>query len=713
MELKLDGRLLAGDDLLDGDLRDFRVVTRAGGQFLYAATGQHGGLAAWRLDEAGGVAHLASTTYFTVSGLGVGRFETAVLDGSAKLFLNGIGSGDLVSYGLNGDGSLSPPRALDLPGTDARSPGALATLSLVDGRTALYMADTATGTLRASVSDGAGHVTADVARTGGDSGSWRVEGTVALTTAHAGTRDFLLAADAGTQGVRSYRINTTSGALTAADSLGAADGIGIDTPTAMETVRANGATWVILAAAGTGSLSVMRLGADGGLQLADHVLDTLDTRFAGVTALKAVQANGHVFVIAGGADDGLSLFALLPSGQLVHMQSLANAGGLGLDNVSAIEAAVLGDTLQVYVSSGTDPGISQFSLAIGGLGDVVGTGGSAAGAPMTGTAAADLILGAGTSVTMQGQAGDDILVSGQNGAILTGGDGADIFVLSPSDRPLQITDFQPGIDRVDMSAFPMLHGVAQLSLHERADGLKIDHLMGTDILILSADGGPLTADQIWPGGGFGGPDRVPAPTGPLRSVIHGTGAADHLDGTLGRDVIRGFGGADRMRGGDGTDRLFGGKGADKLYGGAGGDRLSGRGGADTLTGGHEADNESGGAGDDHLVGGPGADTLAGGKGSDLLMGGAGKDHLSGGPGKDVLTGGGGADLFIFSGGGTDRITDFSPGLDHVRLDLPGLTFADLDFLATDSGTRMIAGVHTVVFDGLAPNMLTADDFLFG
>ncbi|MCC7282742.1 MAG: hypothetical protein IT556_10190, partial [Acetobacteraceae bacterium] len=49
-----------------------------------------------------------------------------------------------------------------------------------------------------------------------------------------------------------------------------------------------------------------------------------------------------------------------------------------------------------------------------------------------------------------------------------------------------------------------------------------------------------------------------------------------------------------------------------------------------------------------------------------LTGGAGNDILRGGAGNDVLTGGAGADTFIFArGDGTDRITDFASGVDHI------------------------------------------------
>ncbi|MBO9559561.1 MAG: tandem-95 repeat protein [Caulobacter sp.] len=77
----------------------------------------------------------------------------------------------------------------------------------------------------------------------------------------------------------------------------------------------------------------------------------------------------------------------------------------------------------------------------------------------------------------------------------------------------------------------------------------------------------------------------------------------------------------------------------------------------TYTGGLLNDVINGGGGSDHLIGG---------LGNDRLNGGTGRDTLEGGLGNDTLTGGASADDFVFTlGSGTDHITDFNPGEDHI------------------------------------------------
>jgi Ca2+-binding RTX toxin-like protein len=88
--------------------------------------------------------------------------------------------------------------------------------------------------------------------------------------------------------------------------------------------------------------------------------------------------------------------------------------------------------------------------------------------------------------------------------------------------------------------------------------------------------------------------------------------------------------------------------------------LSGLGGNDTLLG---------SAKDDTLLGGDGNDSLEGGQGVNTLDGGTGDDTLYGGRfGDSSETGGAGADHFALDFGGTARVTDFSSGVDKIRLD---------------------------------------------
>lgn len=93
-------------------------------------------------------------------------------------------------------------------------------------------------------------------------------------------------------------------------------------------------------------------------------------------------------------------------------------------------------------------------------------------------------------------------------------------------------------------------------------------------------------------------------------------------------------------------------------------------GNDTIIGNWVANDISGGAGNDSLIGNAALDTLRGGLGNDYLVGGAGTDFLIGGPNNDSFVFVGGID-----GGGVDRILDFSPAYDTIRLD--DATFAGI------------------------------------
>lgn len=642
MTLTFTARLAAGDLLLDTDLRGLDIVETGQGPVLHARA--WGGLTAWSLRD-GATATLENSLYQGFSAPGMGGIAAVTLGGQSQLVFEGAGR--MLRAPLDATGLPGTATTFDLPGQGVAT---LATQALKQGAV-LYCVDT-TGALGGWHTDTGGQIT-DAVTTRGRDAAYLLDSAAELEIARAGGSAYLLAADAG--GVTSYR-SRPGGDLDPADHLGPGDGLGIARPTALEVVQAFGRSWAILAAAGSGSLSVMRLDPGGGLSPADHLVDTLATRFGGVTALKVVKAGGRVLVLAGGADDGLSLFTLVPGGRLVHLETLAHDSGLGLENITAIEAAQLDDVLQVFVASGTQGGITQFALPLDGLGH--------------------------------------IRIAGRHGDPLSGHDGADVFVLKPAVQSLEITGFQPGLDRIDTGLFPMLRSPAQLHLHETDTGavLKIGDSV---IRIFSAEGSPLDAADLWPDG-FAGPDRVPVPDAPLLRWTQGTARGDRLVGHRGGDLIEGGGGADILRGRAGADQLHGQRGADHLFGG---------GGSDLLTGGLKGDRLAGRAGPDRLLGN---------RGEDRLIGGTGADRLDGGRGDDRLAGGGGADTFRFGARhGRDTITDFTPGTDHLRLTLPGLDFGDLTLRAAGEDTVIRTGAGRILLEDISPADLGPDDILFG
>ncbi|OED47237.1 hypothetical protein AB838_16590 [Rhodobacteraceae bacterium (ex Bugula neritina AB1)] len=745
MALAFTGRFASEDLIFGTDLRDLEIAVQDGQATLYGVTGMNGGLSRWQLDSTGGLAQLQSQQLHGQASIRTGNFQLAEVGGWLRLVQEQSGQGALTSYQLRGDGSLSGQSHQALAGAGPEGLGAVAVLQLDGGKSGFYGAGQEDGRLQGWRLDATGRVETQTGRAGDDR-AYVLEDAVALAAVQGAGGAVLLAADA--QGLRSYQADAASGALALAGVCGLEQGLTAGGFTALETAEAGGRNWALLGAAGSSSISVMEVLGTGALRFAGQVNDTQATRFGGLTALEVVELDGHVLVLAAGHDGGLSLFRLAPDGQLIHLQALVQQDGYGLQNVTALEAAAVGGYLQVFATSGTVGGISQFVLPLADLG-VVRTA-AAADAQLTGSAADDLLQGGAGAVDLYGRGGDDVLVSGQGGGRLSGGSGADIFVIDPASEQVTVRDFTPGQDQLDLSGFDGLYSPTQLTVQETGTGLVLQ-VAETALTVNSGGGGTLTLADLFgpalqfsapdrldlgvtlPGGGFwgdrgddqltgtGGDDELRGLDGQDqlagqagRDTLYGGAGADQLLGGSGNDQLKGNSGNDSLSGDGGQDLLLGGQGADRLAGGLGGDRLKGGADRDLLTGQGGNDRLKGGAGADRLNGGSGADTLAGGKGADHLHGQAGTDRLNGGRDHDHLSGGSGADVFVFAlSHGRDTIADFDPGSDRISLLRASADgFQDLDISRLEDGTLIGTGSGWIVLEDVLPRHLGADDFLF-
>ncbi|UWQ39553.1 hypothetical protein K3552_19780 (plasmid) [Leisingera aquaemixtae] len=763
MALAFTGRFGTEDLIFGTGLRDLEIAVQDGQATLYAVTGLNGGISRWQLSGDGSLPQLAGQQLHGAVSLRTGPVQLAEAGGAVRLVQGQTSGGDLTYYELQDGGSLGGQQRDALAGADAGGFGAVALLELAGGRSAFYAVGAASGALQGWQLDAAGTVQGQTAAAGG-SGALQLDPAALLATVQTAGGPVLLAADA--QGLHSCRADAATGALTPADDLGAAQGLSVSGITALESFEAFGKSWALIGAAGSSSLTLVQVATDGDLRFEAQLMDTAMTRFGGVAALEVVEAEGHLLVLAAGNDGGLGLFTLAPGAGLIHLQSLEHMPGLGLQNVTALEAAVAGGELQVFAASGAAGGISQFTLPLADLGEVRLA--AAGAARLDGSAGNDVLDGGGSGADLFGGAGDDVLVAGARGGDLDGGSGADVFVINPAAEAVTVRGFTPGEDRLDLSLFEGLYSAAQLDSRARSFGIEIE-AGETRILLVQEGGGALALEDVFgPSLQFAFPDRqapgVTLPGGGFyggrgSDRISGTGGSDLLDGLAGGDVLAGGGGTDTLKGGSGDDLLLGGSGRDRLdggtgsdtlkggsssdllkggsgadrlmggsgddmlkgggsgdllKGGGGADRLIGGGGNDRLTGGGSSDLLKSGGGDDRLAGGGGDDRLQGGGGRDLLKGGSGDDRLEGGGGNDKLAGQGGADVFVFaSGHGRDTVADFVPGTDLI--DLSGAAadgFDGLDISRADGGTLIGTGSGRIFLEDLRPGQLDADDFLF-
>lgn len=483
-----------------------------------------------------------------------------------------------------------------------------------------------------------------------DTASTFLSDPVALAAIVEVDSTYVYAASGGETGISVFRING-AGEMNAVGDLLPEEGLWVSDITMLKATTVDGQPFLLVGAAGSGSLSVLSIGDRGRMEVVDHVLDDANTRFDDITVLETLVVGARTYVAASGGDDGFSLFSLLPNGQLLHLETLADTTALGLGSISALSLSVQDGNIHVIASSETEPGLTHIVYEPGGGMQIVGTHG------------ADTLMGTGDA---------DIILDGAGIDVMTGGVGADLFVLAADGVRDTILDFQIGVDRIDVSAWNGLYSTLQLEVRALPDGIDIRY-GGEQIILRTHDGTPLALQDLLDTDVLGiarltpHADRIENQTERMGTDtddllegsaqdnrLMGIGGNDRLMGLSGNDTLEGGAGSDFMMGGNGHDLLMGGSAHDALYGGEGNDTLYGGTGADTLEGEGGNDMLWGDSSTDVLYGGDGADTLTGGVGADTLYGGDGDDRLLSNTGVDLIYGGAGND-WISPGNGVDIV----------------------------------------------------------
>jgi len=348
---------------------------------------------------------------------------------------------------------------------------------------------------------------------------------------------------------------------------------------------------------------------------------------------------------------------------------------------------------------------------------------TATGSAINGGAGADSLIGTG---------GGDTIIGGGGGDTLTGGGGADTFrYTSTSDSTVAnqdvITDFQTGLDRIDLTAL----NPTSVSMARLAGG------GGTVVYAETPNG----AFQLFAAGAnLQGSDFLY--TGTFGVYMIGSSGNDTMVGTLRPDPIVGFAGDDILTGGAGGDAISGGAGRDIFVYLSGSDSANGVGNLDNLydfeTGidridltalntvvisvvrGSDgssfvfADSYAGSLlvsaafreiqGTDFiynnshvifLLGSDAGERLIGGSLADPIVGNGGNDILIGGLGADAIAGGAGADLFVYQAtgdsvqGSLDNLYDFESGID--RIDLTALNTTAATIIRQADGSTFVFG----------------------
>lgn len=559
----MQGQFQTGQLALDVGITDLMVVEQNGEAVLYASSGQNGGLTAFDLDPHGSVSVL-DTAMFNSSWADDALNEMCLVNVNGAMCIAVAGSGvdQLHLYDVNADGSIAG--AQQMSGISS-SMTQLMDVDQTDAAT-LFMADSSSGMLSGYTINTNGSLSqsmqvADTAQT------YAAE-VMAISSATVMQSEYVISASQSEGGVSVYRLDGNG--LVNTGNAGVNEGLGIMTPTDMEVVTIGDRTFILLASAPndgqgqSGAITVMELAQDGSLVDTDHVMDTADTHFGNVQAMEVVQADGRTYVIAGGGDDGLTLFVLLPHGRLQMLNTLS--GEPGLENVSSLAAHYANGNLNMFVSSEVEGGVTQVTADVSNHGLIIE--GDHGGGTITGGTRDDILIGGAGDDSIAGGRGNDILEDGLGIDTLHGGYGSDTFILRSDFTHDVIQDVQTGLDHLDLSAWPMLYDAAQIGYTATAHGALLEW-RGETLEIVTRNGSTLTFTQVH-AAILSTPDRVPDFSSyggnDGDQLIDGTAIDDAVNAGKGADTITGFSGDDYIDTGAGNDFATGDDGNDVLIG---------------------------------------------------------------------------------------------------------------------------------------------------
>ncbi|WP_371223642.1 calcium-binding protein [Roseovarius sp. 2305UL8-3] len=695
------GAVTVGDpDLLVG-LTDLEIGFVDGAPVLYAAGRGGSTLSRFALGNGDDPASLQDSWTIPTQFLQLEDTEIALVTGpggTTNVLLAGLSDDDLQGQVETGSG-LNGSVTFDAGGFDLGQISAIAMSG--DGTSAMItlrggglaqLEFGSNGQVSVSVPTGLGELAGQTA----NAVSWVTVNSI----------DYAVVTYAGSDQIALLRAGG-NGQFAHVDTASPEDGAWVDSPSAVVTLTGpDGMAYVIMAASGSSSLTVLVIEGNT-LVPVDHMIDTLDTRFDDVSHLSVMEIAGQPYVVAAGSDQGLTVFTLLPGGQLLEVATLAASLETPLNGISAIEVVVTGDMARIFVAMQGPPYLVEFSFDLENAG-VTQTGDAGADI-FSGTAGDDVISGGAGADTLSGGVGNDVITDGAGLDLLSGDAGADTFIFAEDGAVDRILDFQRGIDTILLTApLPGL-GVEDILLISRSWGAEIR--IGTEVLhVYTADGSPLTwAD--FEDGGLGlnpnistdlddyiddSPDTGPETGGDLDPTLFYPKPSFEVQ-MRPEPVIVATGGNAQM-GSPQNDNLIGGSSTDEIVGQGGNDLIEGNGNNDVLIGAGGFDTILGGVGDDTISGGNNADFLEGGTGHDVITGGDGFDVIYGGVGDDQIWGGGSPDR-IFGGDGDDWISaGFSFGftVDGVEGGAGNDTILGeqgFDLLIGGSGDDVIDGGH--------------------
>ncbi len=483
------GTFTSGGGASLSGLIDLEITLIDGQWRLFTASETNFGMGVFSIGGGGHLTARDSVNYSASSGtLGITEISIADVGNSNVLIPTGRYDNQVALHQLDSDGNF---QSVSAPSGSPGSVNRLAHINIGSKTFAFVSEQNGNGF---SVYQISGAMQMSYISSQVDTNLTHIGDITSMETARAYNKYYLFAASGFDAGVTSYTVNSL-GETIERQTVGPESGLGIAAPSDMSTVMVGRDLYMLLVSSQTDSLTAFKISAYGRMRIMDHVTDDGDLFLQDVTSVETISANGRTFVLVGGAEDGLSLFELTPmTGKLKFLDSIADSGAVSLLDVTDIEAEIFDDVIHLYISSSAEDGITHFSLDLGVItAPIIGTKHADT---LSGTQHNDLIMGMNRNDVLYGLDGDDRLVDGRGVDTLIGGNGADVFCFVADGMADILEDFTPGVDKIDMSENHMLYSLDQVDLVEHNWGVLL--IFGRDRIKImdNASVGEMNVDDI-------------------------------------------------------------------------------------------------------------------------------------------------------------------------------------------------------------------------
>jgi Ca2+-binding RTX toxin-like protein len=465
-------------------LSSLEFVTIGGEYFLFAAAEADGAITSFQI-TADSTPQLVDTVVFNASSGTFAVSDLTLVDVAGRLTLLPLTRYDdnMATYHIDMAGNISAP-VVQSGGTVLRNLIATETM-IIGGNTYLFTSEKGLSGIASYLMQPTHSFSNQIIYSAND---FDFLGDVAaFASITIGVETYLFTASAFDAGLSSFSV-AQNGTLSIRNNVAPNDASGFHLPQALETIMVSGQNFLVMASAGTNSLTVYAIGVGGTLTEIDHLIDSIGTRFEDASILESFTHSGRSYILAAGSDDGLTLLEISAGGKLSVLGVLADGFDTTLNNITDIEVVIFGDEVHAFVSSGTENGYTQIVIDTNNIGETFL--GNTADDVLNGTELDDMLSGMAGSDTLNGAGGDDVLVDGIGRDHLFGGAGADVFQFVEDGTLDLIRDFEIWQDQIDLSQISDVSNMQSLTILPRSYGAVI--IAGSEeIRIEAADGAML------------------------------------------------------------------------------------------------------------------------------------------------------------------------------------------------------------------------------